>query len=65
MQWVMDGRMRVVVDVVCEHRPELSGVFVGDGDDHLAEGHATSEGSDPDLLGCGLVQADPFGAFET
>lgn len=65
MQRMVDVRMRVVVDVVREHGPELPGVFVGDGDDDFAERHATGEGSDPDLLGCGLVQADPFGTFET
>lgn len=55
----------VVVEIVREHGPELSGVFVGDSDDDLAEGHATGERLDPDLLGGGLVQADPFGAFKT
>lgn len=65
---VLQVRVRVVVDVVGQHRPDLPGVLVGDGGDDLAEGHAAGERANPELLGRGVralraqaVMPDPAG----
>ncbi len=43
MHGMVEAGARVVVDVMCQHRPDLSGVFVGDGHDDLAEQHPPIE----------------------
>ena len=40
MHRMMKTRIRVVVDLVGQRRPDLPGMLVGDGDQHLAEGQA-------------------------
>ena len=39
--------MGVIVDVVREHRPDLARVFVGNGDQHFAEGQAGGKFANP------------------
>jgi hypothetical protein len=40
MHWMPEAGIRVVVHVVSQHGPDLSGVLVGDGDEYFAKWHA-------------------------
>ena len=64
MHGVVQSRVRVVVHVVCPHRPDLSGVFVGNGHDHLAERHASVEAAYPQLFRRGLLDSHRLGALQ-
>jgi len=61
--WAQSGHKRTIAATPLRHIAML-----GHGKSHFGlsalRGEA-NEGSDPDLLGCGLVYADPLGAFET
>ncbi len=58
------GARGVVVDAVCEHRPELPGMFIGNGDELLAEGRASVECAYPLLLWRGLFDGNRLGALQ-
>lgn len=52
----MQPSRSVVILATGQHRPQLSGVFVGNGHQYLAERHAAGQILDPFLLGCGLLR---------
>jgi len=59
MHEVIPASLGIVVDIVREHRPDVPRVFVGNGDQHLADRQAAGQCADP-FSSSGVLRLSPF-----